>query len=464
MNTSNNKKHINTHFIALLLSLMLTLSLLSGCGKKGDETCTLTATELLAHVINSTDSTLAYEYEYSDGIPALSCADLLNSFYKFDTKAVNSISSAAIARLSGVSADELVIIKTSDTAHIEDLLKAHVDTRMGDFIGYAPDEMTKLEHAEIVVTADYVALFISNKSAEAKTAYKNCFKDSYSLSEKEKSIVAKITGNQNTANNSTNTTDTNTESESGTTTNQEITSEVDTNNEVNNDNTSEDGLNTTESTATEDTAITTTEEPVLIDEIPGVIVPYDTSMIVKAYKDNNKDLLTDPKDIEVFEVCTKAISELITADMTDYQKEIAIHDYIVNRTAYDSYALAYSDKYQQYSDQPYGTLIQKSAICLGYSSTFKMFMDMLDIECIIVKGSAHSNNANHAWNLVKLEDDWYAVDVTWDDPVTAIPTLSHEYFNITDNALQKSNHHWNKDDYPAANGGKYSVIQNLPVQ
>lgn len=38
------------------------------------------------------------------------------------------------------------------------------------------------------------------------------------------------------------------------------------------------------------------------------------------------------------------------------------------------------------SDTPYGVLIDRSAMCHGYSSTFQLFMDMLDIECMTVFG------------------------------------------------------------------------------
>ena len=64
-------------------------------------------------------------------------------------------------------------------------------------------------------------------------------------------------------------------------------------------------------------------------------------------------------------------------------------------------------------------------MCEGYSRAFKVLCDKLDIPCIISVGSAISFNGDtpeaHMWNEVKMNDDkWYAVDVTWNDPVTGL--------------------------------------------
>lgn len=97
-----------------------------------------------------------------------------------------------------------------------------------------------------------------------------------------------------------------------------------------------------------------------------------------------------------------------------YNKILAVHDMLVNSIEYDS---TYS---QENSYNIYGALVEKQVVCEGYAKAFKYMMDSLDVECILVSGTAiNSSNQSesHMWNYVKLDDNWYGVDVTWDDPI-----------------------------------------------
>ena len=65
--------------------------------------------------------------------------------------------------------------------------------------------------------------------------------------------------------------------------------------------------------------------------------------------------------------------------MNDYEKELAVHDYIVGCASYDETHLNALGIGLPNSDNPYGCLINGKAICSGYSTTFQLFMDMLEI-------------------------------------------------------------------------------------
>lgn len=98
----------------------------------------------------------------------------------------------------------------------------------------------------------------------------------------------------------------------------------------------------------------------------------------------------------------------------DNDKIRVVHDYLVGQTDYDS-TLSKENIYNIY-----GALINKCTVCEGYARAFKYFMDDLGIPCVMVCGTAvNSDNVSeaHAWNYVKLNGKWYAMDVTWDDPV-----------------------------------------------
>lgn len=103
-----------------------------------------------------------------------------------------------------------------------------------------------------------------------------------------------------------------------------------------------------------------------------------------------------------------------------------VHDYIVDNTDYDTT----TSKANIYNI--YGTLINKQAVCEGYARTFKYIMDELNIPCTIVIGEgtdSEGKTEKHAWNYVKVDENWYAIDTTWDDPIssTGFVTKSSKY-------------------------------------
>lgn len=142
------------------------------------------------------------------------------------------------------------------------------------------------------------------------------------------------------------------------------------------------------------------------------------------------------------------VKELITNGMKDEQKIKLIHDYIINNTKYD---IDRSDnkiiKYE--SDNAYGALIQNYAICGGYADSMKLFLDYLSIPNYKI------SSENHVWNLVYVNNDWYHLDLTWDDPVTSTgrDVLEYDYFLITSDELKAMNtdqHVFDKSTYSEA--------------
>ncbi len=121
---------------------------------------------------------------------------------------------------------------------------------------------------------------------------------------------------------------------------------------------------------------------------------------------------------------------------TDYAKIRAAHDILVRETSYDK-------DQQNNSHLAYGALVEHKAVCDGYAKAFQMVMNRLGIACISIEGEANANGetGGHMWNAVQLEGNWYGVDVTWDDPVTADGTfemLRHTYFLLGESAMNES--------------------------
>lgn len=219
---------------------------------------------------------------------------------------------------------------------------------------------------------------------------------------------------------------------------------------------SENAASSSSSQPVRSTAVTTTQtsaEPVSSvpdePERPELEPLYDTSPISQAYLTGDASGLDD-KQKAVLEKASQVLSEIVTDDMTDYEKELAVHDWMIRNVTYDKNTLNALAEENEDNQTPYGTLFNGEAICSGYSTTFGMFMDMLGIPNQIVRKPPDAES-EHAWNMVELDGHWYFVDVTWDDPTPDEEgrPVKHEYFNVDDGKMQKD-HVWEYDKVPAA--------------
>lgn len=157
--------------------------------------------------------------------------------------------------------------------------------------------------------------------------------------------------------------------------------------------------------------------------------------------------VTENVPTEVKEAITNVIKENITPEMSEYDKVKAIHDYIILTTEFDIENL----NNNSISDDSYtakGVLINHLAVCQGYAETFKLIMTELNIGCHIITGKA--DNQLHAWNIVKIDNEWYQIDLTWDDPVaddtsSETSSLIYNYFLVNDAFMYQSH---TPDDKP----------------
>lgn len=186
---------------------------------------------------------------------------------------------------------------------------------------------------------------------------------------------------------------------------------------------------------------------------------WDDTEVVKAYHTGDASKLTDEKDIFVLETVKKVIDEVITDDMTDYEKEKAIYDWQVCYTSYDNSGIGAIGEADRYSHMPYGVLKYHQAICVGQATTFKLFMSCLDIECKIIHSVVEGE---HAWNLVKIGDSWYHVDVLFDGGSGTAP--AYTFFNVTDEIKQESGYPWSSEEFPAANSYEYCYFVKEAVE
>ncbi len=115
-----------------------------------------------------------------------------------------------------------------------------------------------------------------------------------------------------------------------------------------------------------------------------------------------------------------------------------VHDYLVENIEYDT-TISKNNIYNIY-----GAMVRGEAVCEGYARSFKYLMDSLGISCTLVIGkgtNSEGKTENHAWNYVQVGDNWYAIDPTWDDPVSSSGWVSqssrYRYFLKGSNDMAK---------------------------
>ncbi len=122
---------------------------------------------------------------------------------------------------------------------------------------------------------------------------------------------------------------------------------------------------------------------------------------------------------EVSRVTKLVVEELKKTAKSEVDLIKAIHDYIIINASYDI---------TTQKNTAYECLINRSSVCQGYAQLTYRMMQEAGIDCRIITGIG--KGVSHAWNIVRLNDKWYNIDCTWDDPISSdnVPHLEHNYF------------------------------------
>ena len=177
----------------------------------------------------------------------------------------------------------------------------------------------------------------------------------------------------------------------------------------------------------------------------------DNYYVMEKYLNQKEIPEGKPQAYKLYEKTEEILGEIIKPGMTDYEKELAIHDYIVSHCKYGQ-----KDESKEYAFRAYGCLVQGVAVCNGYAEAMSLLLTCAGVDNEIMTGSA--GDELHAWNIVCLDGEWYQVDATWNDPIPdGAHVVSHAYFNITDAEMAES-HSWNEDLYVSCDGEKYNYF------
>ena len=194
-----------------------------------------------------------------------------------------------------------------------------------------------------------------------------------------------------------------------------------------------------------------------ISDLYGPIYVRSEYELLGAVEQTDKTLLfQDGKTKQIYEESVRVVAEIIKPGMNDIEKEIAIHDYIVIHTAYD-YDNFLKNTIPDDSYSAYGVLFHGIAVCQGYAYAAHLLLELAGIDSQIVIGTA--DGISHGWNKVKIGNEYYNLDVTWDDPVPDEEgRLTYSYFNVTDKELMKD-HIWENSKWPEATATAFNYYE-----
>lgn len=166
----------------------------------------------------------------------------------------------------------------------------------------------------------------------------------------------------------------------------------------------------------------------LILGIQGYRIGRNGTQVWIYYDDSAKTQAKKQESIK--EKIMQIIPKIIKPRMTDEEKELAINQYLCDTIVYDEDALLsaeendflYADENFNDSFTAYGALVNGKCVCSGYAAAFKLLADAADLDAIVVTGFLEGS-LSHAWNKVKIENEWQIVDVTNNDNEELINAL-----------------------------------------
>ena len=160
----------------------------------------------------------------------------------------------------------------------------------------------------------------------------------------------------------------------------------------------------------------------------------------------------------------KIINENVTSDMRDYKRELMLFKYIIDHVTYSRTSQERnisSVNATPMSHTMFGSLIDGQAVCDGYAKSMMYLLNAVGVPTQFVVGST-DDGILHAWNLVKIQGEYYHLDSTWGDQDEERIGALYEFFNEKDSYMMKT-HSWDNKSYPKAASEAYSTIY-MPVQ
>ena len=167
-------------------------------------------------------------------------------------------------------------------------------------------------------------------------------------------------------------------------------------------------------------------------------------------------------NLELNETVNKIVSSLRAKSNDEYSLLINLYESIQKNVRYDKEEIQANSRgaiINLASHNAYGALVNKLAVCDGFSLAFALLVQKLGFECMLVVGRstyASTTFQEHAWNIVKIRNRYYHIDITLDTiKYNEFDEFSYVYFAVTDEEISKD-HNWNKTTIPVCSSSDFS--------
>lgn len=184
------------------------------------------------------------------------------------------------------------------------------------------------------------------------------------------------------------------------------------------------------STCIEDYEIIANDQA-LLSNINNFVHPFNSFKVLSSSYSNNGDiriLIEKKYSLNEMILLNDKVDEIIynnlNSNMSDVKKIEVIHDYIINNSKYNG---------DTRLNKANNILLDHEGLCSAYTDAMALFLYKLGYDNYKVASE------DHIWNLVKLNNEWYHLDLTFDDPVTSDGSnvLKRNMFLISKTKLQQ---------------------------
>lgn len=189
------------------------------------------------------------------------------------------------------------------------------------------------------------------------------------------------------------------------------------------------------------------------------IIKQDEELVI-----NSKNIRISGNERMVLEEFTNGLLPFLNQGKSDYDKILAAYTYLYNTASYIT-DNGFVDDLISSNTSAYDALINQRTTCIGYSIAFSYLMDKLGVESYIVDNITEVNPTSktfssvHTWNIVKLNDVFYKIDLTGN--VFLGRVSKNELYDNTKN-LASSSYNGNRNiniDYQSINAIRENAKQ-----
>ena len=174
--------------------------------------------------------------------------------------------------------------------------------------------------------------------------------------------------------------------------------------------------------------------------------------LLEGIQQGNSLRFLDEKLKKTYQKCCNIFNNKIDDNMTDAVKGTVLHDQLLLMARYDE-----DSEHKDLGDDffsPFGVLINGLGGCESYAKAYEILLSMCGIENSLLYGEG--DGETHVWNLVKLDNNYYHVDVTWDDPLPDVAGKAAQYFLYVTDRIMSKHHVWDRTEYPRCTSEKYN--------